>query len=172
MNAVRPIADRVRSRRTPNGRSGSAWHGTRRRRRIPVGSKPSHIGARFTRWLTSLNARSASLSRLISNRNRNVAPVRPCSAGSVRFSLSPKVWGATISGTRGSVFDGSFTPGHVAVIARSQCHGQGSLNRPLVKLGWLPQTKTVHNLRSMDCLTWIASTSWSAKTRWSQGSRK
>ena len=55
-----------------------------------LGSEPSHIGVRFTRWLTSLNARSTSMSRSISNRNRNVDTVRPCSAGSVRFSLSTR----------------------------------------------------------------------------------
>jgi hypothetical protein len=55
-----------------------------------LGSKPSQIGVRFTTWLTSLNALSASVGRSISNRNRNVDTVRPCSAESIPFSLSTR----------------------------------------------------------------------------------
>jgi hypothetical protein len=45
--------------------------------------------------------------------------------GILGFSLSTKIWGASILATMSSVFDVSFTLGHVALIARSQCHGQG-----------------------------------------------
>lgn len=54
-----------------------------------LGSNPSHIGVRFTTWLTSLKL-SASMSRSIPNRSRNIDTVHPCSAGWVHFSLSSR----------------------------------------------------------------------------------
>jgi len=41
---------------------------------------------------------------------------------------------------------------------KALCHSQRLTNRLLGRLGWLPQTKTERNVRSMDCLTSIAST--------------
>ena len=73
MGSFRALLCSLTQSQTPKGGTGSAWHGTRRqeRGRSKLGSKLSHIGVTFATLLTRLKALSASMSRLIANRNRN-----------------------------------------------------------------------------------------------------
>jgi hypothetical protein len=91
-----------------------------------------------------------------------IVPLAPRTQSKSELGSNPSHIGVRFTGmVHGSegVFDVSFTLGDLNGHCTKPLSWPSLTNRPLGKLGWLLQTKTVRNVQSIDCLTSIASTS-------------